>query len=298
MTCVSLMSLPGPAEFFRTISQDLLGHNCVVVGLPAYFSGDLMRSCFGQAIRPAGSAEYDPLRDAPRSSLVSEIICVPCPTQSLFYIDARASGEAVVADWNTYVGREGRMLDKIPTTVCVLLRDVLARRCRDEKHFRRRLWCDYVTGLDSRVLAMDHVRQLDFSPEHVALKISLVEALCGTDLSLAEQYSGYSLRQLMNADDFSSHAIWSAQVSILFPLVDRERRRLLGRYDRLWRPPPGKSLLDLDISEVHKQAKGRKSIKRVDWLQIDWLFYVRNELAHIKCVPWEKLVESPIFKFG
>ena len=257
-----------------------------------------MRSCFGQAIRSAGSGEYDSLRDAPRSSFVSDIICAPCPTQSLFYIDARVSGEAVVADWNTYVGREGRMLDNIPTTVCVLLREVLAKRCRDEKHFKRRLWCDYVTGLDSRALAMDHVRQLDFSPEHVALKISLVEALCGTDLSLAEQYSGYSLRQLVNADDFSSHAIWSGQVSILFPLIDRERRRLLGCYDRLWRPPLGKSLLDLDIAEMHRQAKGRTSIRRVDGLQIVWLLDVRNDLAHIKCIPWEQLVASPIFRFG
>lgn len=298
MTCDSLMGLPGPAEFFRAVSEDLRGRNCIVVGVPLQFSGDLMWECFGHVIRSATSAECEVVKRSSGVSSVSEVIGSAGPTCRSFYIDARDSGDAVATDWNRYVNREGRMLDYVGTTVCVVLGESLARRCRIEKHFRRILWCDYVTDLDSRALAMEHVRQLDYSREHIALKISLVGALCGEDLALAERYSACSLKELVNADEYCRYAIWSGQVSVLFPLVELERRRLLRRYDRLWRLPPGiESLSDLDIGEMKRQAKGKKSISRVDYLQIMWLHDVRNDLAHTDCISWRKLMSSPVFVF-
>ena len=297
MTWRFLMGLPGPSEFFRAVAEDLLERNCVVVGLPIGFSDGLVRQCFGRATQAASSGTCDLLEDRPASSLVSEVVCRRDTGNGLLYIDARSSGESVARDWNAFVRRQARMLDHLPTRVCVVLRESLAGGCRVEKHFRQQLWRDYVTDLDARALTLDYIRQTDHSDEYKASKVSLVGTLCGPDLLKAEQYRQYPLRHLVNVDRYSRHAIWSGQVSALFPLVDCERVRLLRRYHRFWQPKLGDSFLDLEIGDMKRQAAGRSVLARRDYRQICWLKDVRDRLAHMQCVPWAELVSSPIIKF-
>lgn len=295
-----MMSLPGPAEFLRAVSEDLLGGNCVMVALPAGLSGDLFRACVTRAVRANSSGTGDRLENALPASVVSELVGSRASTRRLVYLDALSSGESVAKDWDWYVGPHGRarMLDYIQTRVCVVIRESAVIRRRVEKHFRQRFWCDYVSNLDSMTVAFEHMRQLNYSDEYKALKVSLVGSLCGPDLLAAEQYSEYSLRQLVNVDEHSRESIWSGQVSALFPLVNRERIRLLRRYPRFWRLNGNESLLDLEIDKMNEQAGDRKSLDPRDRKQIRWLLRVRNALAHMDCIPWADLVRSPIFEFS
>ena len=297
MTCRFLMALAGSADFFRAVSADLLGRNCVVVGLPIGFSGDLVHDCISRATRSASSATCGQLWRAPASSLVSEVVGCRDSTHELVFMDALSSGESVARDWNSFVRKEGRMLDHLQTRVCVALEESLACGCRVEKHFRQQLWCDYVTSLDSMALTLDHIRQTDYSDEYKTLKVSLVGTLCGSDLFKAEQYKDYPLRELVDVDKYSRHAIWSGQVSALFPLVDCERMKLLRRYRKFWVPKVGGSYLDLEIGEMRRQAAGRYALSGRDFRQVCWLKDVRDRLAHLECISWAELVRSPVIRF-
>ena len=294
-----LMSLPGPAEFFRAVAEDLAGRNCVVVGFPSGFPKDAVQSCFGRAIRTDGSSARDQLESAPPDSLVSEVVGRRSSTRSVLYIDARSSAEAVLNDWNMYVAKQARMVDKVQTRVCVVLPELEAYRCFEEKRFRRRLWSDFVTVLDSKVLALDRIRQLASSDEHKALKVSLVGALCGSDLLKAERYAEYSLRELVTSDADPECSVWSGQVSVLFPLIDGERISLLRDYDEFWQPNPDGSPLELKHmqDQWNSHNAGHKLVFWDVYDRIEWLKYARDQLAHLKCIPWERLVLSPVMSF-
>lgn len=291
------MTLAGPAAFFRVVSEDLLEGNCVMAGLPVGFPSDLVRACVARAIRARSSATCDQLQNASPSSLVSQLVGRRASTRSSVYLDALACGESVADDWNTYVGPQGqaRMLDKIQTRVCVVLLERLVVPDCVEKHFRQRRWHDYVTTLDSITLAFEQIRQVNQSEEYKELKVSLVGALCGPNLLAAERYSQYSLRQLVDVGEHPRDAIWSGQVSALFPLVNRERIKLLHRYPKFWRLNGSESLSDLELTEMVKQARGH--INRRDWKRIHWLKGVRDRLAHMDCIPWAVLEASPVFEF-
>lgn len=299
MKAKHLMALPGPAEFFRAVADDLVGKNCVLVGLPDGFREDAVRACFGRAIRTASSSTRYPLENAPPDSFVSEIVGCHSSTRGVVYIDARSSGAAVARDWNGYVGSEARMVDNVRTRVCVVVTEAEAERCRVEKHFRRQLWSNYVTALDSKVLAMERARPLGASDEHKALKVSLVGALCGSDLLMAERYSEYSLRTLVMSDKHSQRLVWSGQVSVLFPLIDRECIRILRDYHDFWRSRPDGAPLEIkDMQDQwNSHQAGDKSVFWDIYDQIEWLKYARDQLAHMHCIPWERLVVSPVMNF-
>lgn len=299
MKARSLMVLPGPAAFFRAVSEDLVGMNCVVVGLPVGFPVDTVRTCFDRAIRVACSSAGDLLKSASPDSVVSGIVGCRSSSRSVVYIDARSSGSSVLEDWNGFVSSEARMVDNVRTRVCVVLGEEDARVCREEKRFRRQLWSDYVTRLDSRVLAMERIRHLDVSDEHKALKVSLVGALCGSDLLMAERYSEYSLRRLVKGDVDAERLVWSGQVSVLFPLIEGQRIRLLHDYDDFWQPRSDGSLLELRFmkDQWNWQSAGHKSTFWKVYNQIEWLKYARDRLAHMECIPWERLVGSPVMDF-
>ena len=302
-----LMSLPGPAELCRVVIQDLLEQNCVVVGVPKELPSHLVEEYFVRAIQDAGLGACDLLRNRmqnsnPYDSFMTKIVKLADSTERVVWADARDIDVWVSRDWNEYLVGTMGSLDRVPR-ICIVLRDDVAGSCRKEKHFRRRLWHDYVTDIDSRVVALDHVRRFAYTNEYIALKIALVASLSGANLFMAEEFADLPLRRLVDDRVYSRYKVWSAQVAALLPLVDRERMSLLDRYEAKWRLPHDRgdgaiirSISDLEISDLWIQAKTLE-ICGIDQSHIRWLRDIRNCLAHMKVVSWKKLRASPVLRF-
>lgn len=184
--------------------------------------------------------------------------------------------------------------------ICIAMRTACAETCRGDKRLRRRLWRDFVTASDSRVLVERLGRRFGRSPEHIALKSALVAELAGPDLEVAEQLGQERIGRIFVAGKHSPERIWAAQVGVLLPIVERERRRLLGVHRNLWKLPhrreDGKEIdcaKDLEIGDMAFQARDWSSSFNAEKQRLYWLRQVRNALAHNKIVPWATLVSPP-----
>ena len=133
---------------------------------------------------------------------------------------------------------------------------------------------------------------------HIAFKGALIAELAGPDLPQAERLAEEPLGRLLATKSHPTERIWAAQISVLLPLVESERRRLLGLYEEHWRLPhtrkDGKKILcleDLEIGDMEAQARQFRALE-IEQRRLDWLRRVRNALAHNKVVPWGTLVSS------
>lgn len=162
------------------------------------------------------------------------------------------------------------------------------------------MWRDFVTALDSRVLVERFGRSFGCSPEHIALKSALVAELAGPDLEVAEQLGQERIGSIFAPGKHPPERIWAAQVGVLLPIVERERRRLLRVHRDLWRLPhtrrdDGKEIdcaEDLEIGDMAFQAQEWSGAFKAEKQCLDWLRRVRNRLAHNEIVPWGTLVST------
>ena len=180
-----------------------------------------------------------------------------------------------------------------------VMKSACAETCPEDKRLRRRLWRDFVTPLDARALVERLGRRLGHRTAHLALRSAVVAELARADLDCAEQLSRAPLGRILQARSYPRERIWAAQVSVLFPLVERERQRLLETYQAIWRVPhtrkDGTQIRcrnDLEVGDMAVQARVVGSLEG-ERQRLGWLRRVRNALAHNEVVPWSTLT-SPV----
>ena len=300
--------LPGPADFLYTIVDDLIDGNTVLVGLPdatlPQFAVEI-----AEAVRRKRIGRWPPVRSVeargrtPAQSVESRSGDVERP-----FLWVEATDKDTASKWTDYARRRFAGFDATPR-VCIAMPIAHAEVYREDSGLRRRLWEDFVTASDSRVLIERWGRYFGSDPMHIALKSTLVAELTGSDLAWAEQLAHKSLRQILDPSKFSPDHIWAAQVSVLFPLIDRERRRLLEKYQNFWNLPHlrenGQEIRHrkkLEVGDLFTQVKyQRVEVTEADEERLDWLRLVRNLLAHHDIVLWGTLtspVARQIVNFG
>lgn len=290
--------LPGPADFLENIVEDLVGGNTVLAGLP-----DVTRSMswcsveiaevvklkkIGQwsAVRSAEACQWDPSQSVKNRRVNAERL--------VLWVDATDKDTA--SKWVNYARRRFVEFEEIPR-ICIAMPMIHAEFYQEDSGLRRHLWTDFVTASDSRVLIERWCRYFGKDPMHIALKSTLVAELTGPDLVWAEQLARESLSQILDPSKFSSEHIWSAQVSVIFPLIGRERWCLLKKYQNRWNLPhyreDGREIQcieKLEVGDMVVQVK-RQYVKltEADRKRLGWLHRVRNRLAHHDIVPWGTL---------
>ena len=211
---------------------------------------------------------------------------------AVLWIEATGA-ETVANAWADYA----RDVVEMPSTprLCIAMDAGHAEACDEDKRMRRRLWRDFMTPLDARAIAERFGRRSGHRPDNVVLRSALVAELAGTDLECAERLSRDPLRRILNSSDHPRERIWAAQVAVLLPLVERQRRWFLNAYQALWQLPHVRKdrttvrrLEDLEIGDLATQARSGRLLG-VDRDRLDWLRRVRNRLAHNAIVPWGTL---------
>ena len=287
-------------DFLYAITEDLANGNTVIVGLPEETSSgvaveiaeEVKRKGLGQwsAVRSAEAGQRTPAQSVTQRSQSANAKGL------ILWVDA--TGEDIVAKaWGEYVLRFAGSPD-LPR-ICIAMHTACADSCREDRGLRRRFWKDFVTSTDSRVLAERHVRRFEHSEAYVALKCTLIAELAGPDLALATKLANTPLERILEPENYPLESIWAAQISILFPLIERERRRLLDTYSDFWSLPhireDGREIRHikkLEIGDMDTQAQQNGALRN-ERKRLDWLRRVRNDLAHVRIVSWATL-NSPI----
>ena len=287
-------------DFIEAIIEDMADGNIVIAGLPDGMSSGIAVE-IAEAVKRKGLGQWAPVRSA-ETGQQTPAQSVRQRSQSgnakglVLWADATDKDTAAKA-WGEYALRSAGS-PEVPW-LCIAMQMSCAKACRENSGLRRRFWEDFVTSTDSRVLAERHVRRFEHGDAHVALKCSLVAELAGPDLAFATQLADKPLEHILDPANYFLGSIWAAQVSILFPLIERERRRLLGTYRDVWNLPHVRKdgwkircLEELEIGDMDAQAQQSRALKS-ERERLDWLRRVRNSLAHLKIVPWATLT-SPI----
>ena len=291
--------LPGPADFLETIVEDITDRTAVLAGLPDGIHNAVFAVEIAEAVKRRGLGRWEAVRHSEPYEIT--------PSESLsrrrngvetgglvLWVDAM-NGDAAAKAWADHA-RLFAESEESPR-ICIAMRTACAETCREDKRLRRRLWRDFVTALDSRVLMERLGRRFGRSPGHIALKSALVAELAGPDLAFAERVGEESLGRILDSGKYPSERIWAAQVGILFPIVERERRRLLDVHPARWDLPhirdDGTKIdckEDLEVGDMAFQAKKWDESFKAEKSLLKWLRYIRNTLAHNEIVPWGTLI--------
>ena len=293
--------LPGPADFLDTILEDLTDRIAVLAGIPDHVpSGDLAVE-MADMIKNRGLGVWNVVRsEEAYSTTPSDSIARRFDDHnasgSVLWIDATL-GDAATAAWANHAVQLADYPDM--SRLCIVTSMACAELHGEEKRLRRRLWGDFVTHLDSRALVERVSRRAGHKPPHIALKSTLISEIAGADLVLAERLSLEPIGRILRDGQHPRERIWAAQVSVLLPVVERERQRILDTHQAFWQLPhfrkDGTEILqlsDLEVGDMAAQARlggPLESIRK----RLNWLRSVRNALAHNEVVPWSSLT-SPI----
>ena len=293
--------LPGPADFLDTILEDLVDRIAVLAGLPDEIPNGALAVEIADVVKHGGLGQWDAVRStearttAPSDS-IERRFGGGNATGSVLWIDA-TSGDAAAAAWADHARRLADFPDM--PRLCIAMNEVCAEVREEEKRLRRRLWRDFVTLLDSRALVERISRRAGHRPSHIALKSALIAEIAGADLAFAERLSQDPLGRILQKNIHTREKVWAAQVSVLLPLVERERQRLLYAHQALWRLPYTRkdgteihNVNDLEIGDMAAQARLGGPLES-ERKRLDWLRRVRNSLAHNEVVPWATLT-SPV----
>ena len=291
--------LSGPADFLHTIFEDLIDRTAVLAVLPEQIPSSSLAVEIADLVKHHRLGTWESVRSTesqttPPSNSIAQRSFGTNLRNTVLWIDA-ASAQAA-SSWTEHVQRFAEIPDM--PRLCVVMNATCAEGCSEDKRLRRRLWRDFVTPLDSRALVEKTGRRAGWGPAHVALKGALVAEIAGPDLMFAERLSQRPLGRILQADTHENEQIWAAQVSVLLPLVERERRRLLHTHSPLWSLPYARldgteiqSLHELEIGDMAAQARQPGPLES-EWKRLNWLRRVRNSLAHGKVVPWETLTSQ------
>ena len=293
--------LPGPADLLDTVLEDLTDHIAVLAGLPEDFPSGALTVEVSELIKHRGLGRWQPIRSsearirAPADTL-SRRFKNGNAVGSVLWVDTMGEGAAAKA-WADHARRLAELPDM--PRLCIMMDSACAEACDEDKRLRRRLWREFVTPLDARALVERVGRRSGHSHPHSMFRSTLIAELAGTDLVLAERLSRVSLGRMMQASEHPREPVWRAQVSILLPLVESERRRQLDAYRTLWRLPhlrkDGKEIVTLENLEIGDMAAQARSVgvPEPERQRLGWLRRVRNALAHNEVVSWQTLT-SPI----
>ncbi len=292
--------LPGPADFLDTIIEDLVGGNTVLVGIP-----DTIRSrcsvMIAETVKRKEIGRWAAVRSwEAHQSTLNQFIENYNSDAKILVLWVEATDEDTVSKWVNDARRRFAGGDEMPC-ICIAMPIVHAEVYQEDSGLRRHLWTDFVTSSDSRVLIERWCRYLGKDPMHIALKSTLIAELIGPDLVMADELAHKSLRQILDPSKFSPEHIWSAQASVLFPLIGRERQRLLKKYQNLWNLPHCREdgrkirhLEKLEVGDLYAQVEHQQvNLSHADEDRLNWLRLVRNRLAHHDIVLWGTLT-SPV----
>lgn len=286
--------LPSPVDFIRTVVRDLQDGNSVILGFPNHFSEGLSviikDACeikqlgkwytvdSNEVQKMAPKAFVDVLNER---DLSSKIIWV----EAIDYQSAKS--------WADYVSRYAG-IDTV-SCVCIATVSASARKIDLEKRLKRRLWCSFVSSTDSQVVSERYCRESNCKDPHTEMKSALIAKLAGADLARADMMSRAKLSDLFDTNEYNHNLIWAAQVSVLYPLINNYRQRLLKEYDTNWEVLHHrneikiiKEVNKLEIGDMYSQAKMRRMPKLVV-KQLFLLRNIRNMLAHHEVIPWDLL---------
>ena len=294
--------LPGAVDFLDTILEDLTDRISVVAGFPDESLSSIFAIEVADLVKQRRLGRWEVVRstDVRRlvpSKLIEHRFGCGNAAGSVFWIDATDSDMAASA-WADYA----RRFSEAPDTprLCIAMNLACAGACGEDKRLRRRVWQDFVTSLDARALVERLGRRSGHSSANVMFKSALVGELAGADLAFAERLSRDPLERILKVSDHPREQIWAAQVSVLFPLVERQRQCLLEAYQSLWRLPYTRKngkvircLQDLEIGDLADQAAASSGPLSVERQRLKWLRRVRNQLAHNEVVRWATLT-SPV----
>ena len=283
-------------DFLDAIIEDMADGNIVIAGLPDETSSGIAVE-IAEAVKRKGLGQWSAVRSA-ETGQQTPAQSVRQRSQSgnakglVLWVDATGK-DTVAKAWGEYALRFAGF-PEVPR-ICIAMQMACAKACRENSGLRQRLWEDFVTSTDSRVLAERHVRRFEHGDAHVALKCTLVAELAGPDLVCATQLADKPLEHILASGNYPLESIWAAQISILFPLIERERRRLLGTYRDIWSLPhvredgqEVRNLEQLEIGDMAVQARQSGALRN-ERQCLDWLRRVRNNLAHLKIVSWATL---------
>lgn len=104
---------------------------------------------------------------------------------------------------------------------------------------------------------------------------------------------------LARRSEVISQRLWTAQVTALFPFLERHRRGFLHCYRKMFKVPwPTKLgqidfVEDLELSHIADQlwSQGSRGLREVASF-VYWLRDIRNELAHLRSVPSTLLLDT------
>lgn len=283
-------------DFLDAIIEDLVGGNIVIVGLPDGMSPGVSVEV-SETVKRKGLGQWSTVRSV-EASQQTPAQSVRQRSQSdstkglVLWVDA--TGEDKVAKaWGEYALRIAGSPELC--RICIAMHMACAKACREDRGLRRRFWKDFVTSTDSRVLAERHVRRSEHGDAHTALKCTLIAELAGPDLAFATQLANTPLERILAPENYPLKSIWAAQISILFPLIECERRRLLETYRDFWSLPhireDGREIRHiekLEIGDMDTQAQQNGALRN-ERKRLNWLRRVRNDLAHLRIVSWATL---------
>ena len=288
--------MPGPADFLDTILDDLTERTAVVAGLPDTVPVNALAVEVAEMVRQRRLGRWAKVRSMEAVTLPpEEAIARKVDANGddlVLWVETTGRGEAT----DSWVGQVRRLADqaKMPR-LCIVADAACAQACAEEKRLRRRMWGDFVTGLDARALVQRHARRQGQSAAHTELRSAIIAELAGEDLAYAERLAGEPLGRILDDCEGRRESVWAAQVATLFPVIERERQRLLRTHRNFWRLPHSRpdgsqvsTLDELEIGDLAMQLSSRSlpdERRRADWLR-----RVRNALAHNETVPWSTLI--------
>ena len=289
--------LPGPVDFMETVIEDLADRNSVLAGLPDEVQTDRLAVEMADLVQHHGLGRWEVIRFREArahkpSELLEKRFNGSNAAGAVLWIEA-TGGNTAASAWSDYA-RDSVEMSNMPR-LCIAMDAAHAKAYGEDKRLRLRLWRDFVTPLDARAIAERFGRHSGHRRANIALRSALVAELAGPDLSLAERLSRYSLPEILNSSDHPRERIWAAQITVLFPLIERQRRLLLSAHRTRWQLPYERGdgrqirrLEDLEIGDMAGQARSG-SLFGVDRERLNWLRRVRNQLAHNDVVSWATL---------
>lgn len=288
--------MPGPAHFLDSILDDLSDRTAVVAGIPRTVPSGAVAVEVAEMVRQRRLGRWTPIRSgeaetvAPAAAVARSV--AGNGDDPVFWVDTTRS-DGATDSWTDHVRRLAD--DPRMPRLCIVADAVSAQACIEDKRLRRRVWSDFVTGLDTRALAQRLARHQGRSDAHMELRGAVIAELAGDDLTVAERLSHEPLGRMLDDRECPRDRVWAAQVAVLFPVIERERQRLVDAHRNMWQLPHTRpdgseivTLEELEIGDLAAQLARIGSLSR-ERRRAEWLRRVRNDLAHNRTVSWSTL---------
>ena len=284
-------------DFLETVLEDLADRVTVLVGLPDVAQNGRVAIEVADLVKQRGLGRWEAVRfaearDRNPSDVMARRFNGRRAAGAVLWVEATGA-DTVARAWADYA-RDAVETPSMPR-LCIAMDMEDAEACDEDKRLRRRLWRDFMTPLNARAIAERFGRRSGHRAANIVLRSAVVAELAGTNLAYAEKLSRHSLARILNSTDHPRDRIWAAQVAVLLPLVERQRRWFLDAHGALWQLPHVRKdgtqvrrLEDLEIGDLAAQARSSRLLG-VDGERLDWLRRVRNRLAHNDIVPWATL---------